>query len=245
MVLGSIETARATNDDGDVIYEVVYSNIIDDLENENGSVSSVVNTSVGNVYPNSLINMRNRVIERVGQLSSDLPRWMLSKQNNGNILGFTSAWVIAYTMPGQSEAIAYSINKNFKYELNEIDFTIDRYTLESQFTMNWDAEDQRWNVYDATSFDIYNHGTSASTTSDTADTTALTSDLVNSTTDETTFDDRSCAFIGVRNNTTDISIKTADTTFISSDNGLKDSNVSYEIADSFNSYLKFPNLTII
>ena len=34
------------------------------------------------VYPNSLINMRNQVIDTVGQVSNILPRWMLSRQVN-------------------------------------------------------------------------------------------------------------------------------------------------------------------
>jgi len=246
LVLGSISTARALNDNGDIIYEVVYSNVIDDLVNsDNRSVSKEVPSSVGNVYPNSLNNMRNRVIDKVGQLSHELPRWMLSKQKNGNILGFIPAWVIAYTLPGQSESILYNINKDFGIQLNKIDFSVDRYTLESQFTSNWNAEDQRWNVHDSTTFDIYNHGTSASITSVTSDTSSVTTDLVIPDAVETTFDKGSCVFIGARSNTTDITIKTVDTTNITADNGLKDSKLTYQVTDKFNKYLKFPNKDII
>jgi hypothetical protein len=120
LILGSIETAQALDAAGNVIYEVVYSRIIDNLVNAAGeSVSKIVNlpyaitdpgdgsTQVIQVYPNSLINMRDQVIDVVGQISTKLPLWMTSKQTNGRVLGFTPSWVICYTQPGRSAQIAY------------------------------------------------------------------------------------------------------------------------------------------
>jgi len=63
--------------------------------------------TVTTVYPNSLINMRNQVIDTVGQISNILPLWMTCKQANGDVLGFTPAWVIAYAKPGCGNQIAY------------------------------------------------------------------------------------------------------------------------------------------
>jgi len=96
------------------------------------------------VYPNSLENMRNQVIDTVGQESNILPRWMLSKQANGSVLGFTPAWVIAYTKPGQSGQIAYNIKTTFGSVLNQIDFEVDRYELDNLLTHNWDRTAQQW-----------------------------------------------------------------------------------------------------
>ena len=219
LILGEIRTAIALDDSGNILYEVVYSNIVDDLNINNISVPSVVSSHVGDVYPNSLHNMQTNIINKVGQVSSKLPRWMLSKQQDGTILGFTHAWVIAYTLPGQSDLIAYNIKTYFDGKLNKINFFIDRYVLESQSTKNWDAEDQRWYPTDNTTFDI--------------------------STAETTFDKRSCVFIGVRANKTDISIKTSDTIDISADNGIADNKTTFEITDRFNKYLMFPNRDII
>jgi hypothetical protein len=149
LVLGSIRTARALDDAGNVLYEVVYSSVIDDLVNAQGqSVSKSVtlpypinqfdSTEIATVYPNSLINMRDQVIDTVGQISKLLPRWMLSKQANGKVLGFTPAWVICYCKPGKSGQVAYNIAQQYGDQLNRVDFEVDRYELDRLLTKNWD-----------------------------------------------------------------------------------------------------------
>jgi hypothetical protein len=99
---------------------------------------------IDSVYPNSLQNMRDQVIDVVGQISNMLPRWMLSRQSDGSVLGFTPAWVIAYTKPGQSGQIAYNIQTQFRSHLNLVDFKVDRYELDNFLTKNWDREQQNW-----------------------------------------------------------------------------------------------------
>jgi hypothetical protein len=155
LVLGEIKTAQALDDAGNVIYEVVYSEVIDNLVNNAGeSVDKQVvlpfpinandSTEIDSVYPNSLQNMRDQVIDVVGQISNVLPRWMLSRQANGRVLGFTPAWVIAYTNPGQSGQIAYNIQTQFGTQLNLVDFKADRYELDNFLTKNWDRAEQHW-----------------------------------------------------------------------------------------------------
>ena len=157
LVLGEISTAQATDASGNVIYEVVYSNIIDNLVNDAGeSVSKIVNlaypiidpndgsTVLTQVYPNSLIDMRNQVIDVVGQISSSLPLWMTSKQSDGRVLGFTPAWVLCYTKPGRSRQIAYYIQSQFGEQLNKVDFKVDRYILDRELSRNWDTVTQDW-----------------------------------------------------------------------------------------------------
>jgi hypothetical protein len=133
LVLGQIEVAEARDSTGTVIYEVVYSKIIDNLVNVAGdSVSKEVtlpypinkddSTEIATVYPNSLINMRDQVIDVVGQISNVLPLWMTSAQATGEVLGFTPAWVIAYAKPGRGKQIAYYIGQDFASQLNVIDY---------------------------------------------------------------------------------------------------------------------------
>ena len=174
LVLGSIRTARALDDAGNVLYEVVYSQIVDDLVNDSGqSVSKSVtlpypvnqfdSTEIATVYPNSLINMRDQVIDTVGQISKLLPRWMLSKQANGNVLGFTPAWVICYCKPGKSGQVAYNIAQQYGDQLNRVDFEVDRYELDRLLTKNWNPMIQRWVssqppfVPNSTTFDLRLH----------------------------------------------------------------------------------------
>jgi hypothetical protein len=157
LILGSIETAQALDINGNVVYEVVYSRIIDNMVNTAGeSVSKIINlsyaitdpadgsTEITQVYPNSLVNMRDQVIDVVGQISSKLPLWMTSKQESGRVLGFTPAWVICYANPGRSKQIAYYISEYFAQQLNSVDFKVDRYVLDRTLSKNWDAETQQW-----------------------------------------------------------------------------------------------------
>lgn len=171
LILGEIKTAQAVDDNGNVIYEVVYSQIVDDLVNSSGeSVSKDVvipypinpgdSTEIDVVYPNSLINMRDQVIDTVGKVSDILPRWMLSKQTNGRVLGFVPCWVIAYTNPGKSGQIAYNIRTQFGIDqLNTIDFEVDRYELDSLLSKNWDPVTDEWipTPAETTSFDLQAH----------------------------------------------------------------------------------------
>ena len=167
LVLGSIETAQALDADGNIIYEVVYSRVVDNLVNNSGqSVGKEVtlaypinagdSTEVASVYPNSLVDMRTQVIDTVGQISNVLPRWMVSKQLNGSVLGFTPAWVIAYTKPGKSGQIKYNIETIFGNRLNLVDFEVDRYELDNLLTKNWNREEQQWipTPPEATTFDV-------------------------------------------------------------------------------------------
>jgi len=178
ITLGELKTAVAKNNNGDIIYEVVYSEVIDNLVNPQGqSVPMSIYwptpidlglgpwyTSVTNIftsyvellnqkyytsltpgfarqlYPNSLYNMRTRVGEIVGQVynSSLLPLWMTSQQANGSTLGYTQAWVICYTKPGLADSIKTNIETNWPYTLNQINFEIDRFSVNKSATYDYD-----------------------------------------------------------------------------------------------------------
>jgi hypothetical protein len=171
--LGEIDVAQAVDPiTGEVVYEVVYSKIIDNLVNNSGaSVNKIVNTpyafvdpadgstEITQVYPNSLVNMRDQVTDVVGQISSKLPLWMTSKQSDGRILGFTPAWVICYANPGHGAQIAYYIQTQFQNQLNAVDFKVDRYILDHTLSRNWDTVTQNWAPTPTlTTFDRYASG---------------------------------------------------------------------------------------
>ena len=163
LTLGEIKTAQALDLDGNVIYEVVYSEISNILTNSEGeSVSlavtldnpAVINgTTYTTVYPASLLNMQTRLINQTGQFGEVLPDWMKSKQEDGTVLGFTPAWVIAYAKPGRAKQIAYNIKEKFTGKLNTIDFTIDRYTIDRRSSQHWNYTSEEWLTGAETSFD--------------------------------------------------------------------------------------------
>ena len=149
LTLGAVEYAQARNAAGEVMYEVVYSRVIDNLVNNSGvSVDKSVtlpftiggpdSTEITTVYPNSLINMRDQVIDTVGQISPLLPAWMTSQQADGRVLGFVPAWVIAYVNPGQGARVVYNIREQFGTQLNQVDFKVDRYEIDRRMTFAWE-----------------------------------------------------------------------------------------------------------
>jgi hypothetical protein len=154
ITLGPIRTAQALDPNGEILYEVIYSEIVDNLVNNQGvSVDKSVDLAypvdvngdpINIVYPNSLDNMRDQIIDSVGQVSPALPLWMTSKQPNNQVLGFTPAWVIAYVKPGEAGRIAYNIQQNITFDLNSIDYEVDRYELDRSQTYNWNAADDQW-----------------------------------------------------------------------------------------------------
>jgi len=157
LTLGEIKTAIARDANDNIVYEVVYSQIVDNLVNASGqSVAKIEATAypivdpadgssvLNAVYPNSLINMRNQVIDTVGQISTGLPLWMTSKQANGRVLGFTPAWVIAYVKPGRGAQVAYYLDQQFGVQLNRVDFKVDRYILDRSLSLNWNTTTQDW-----------------------------------------------------------------------------------------------------
>ena len=84
--------------------------------------------------------MRNRVASILGQEQDSrlLPLWMTSQQLNGSTLGYTQAWVIAYTKPGFAETVKTNIETQWPYTLNEINFEIDRFSVDKSETYNYD-----------------------------------------------------------------------------------------------------------
>jgi len=274
LILGELKTARALDDDNNVLYEVVYSQVVDDLvNNDNVSTSKnlklpflVLDGSIqtDTVYPTSIENMREQVLNEIEQISTILPAWMLSRQEDGSILGFTPAWVLAYTLPGKSEFLAYSINQNFT-RFNEIDFIIDRYVINRKSARHWDALRQRWNNDTGVSADhalitadTIEFGADGNAVFTTADSTTITSDTTLDTTDEnivfvgqTTFD-RNPTTTDDNQVTADTILYTADS-FNVSDETTFDENClrfipnidTFGEADDFDKYLLFPDRRII
>jgi hypothetical protein len=184
ITLGELKTAVAKNNAGEIIYEVVYSEVIDNLVNPQGiSIQQQIYwprpidlglgpwyTSITDIYtsfnkdlppgyytsrtpgfarrlyPNSLYNMRNRVGQVLGQEydSRLLPLWMTSQQTDGNTLGYTQAWVICYTKPGFANIIKANIENNWDYTLNQINFEIDRFSVDKSITYDYNSITDRW-----------------------------------------------------------------------------------------------------
>jgi hypothetical protein len=156
--------------DQHIKYEVVYIDIKDENSNLLGqgpansiNLSSVIQNyyfdSQGNSYfianPNAFSNMDSAVLTNIGYANKGaLPDWMTSIQPNGIQLGFIRAVVLAYVQPGMGETIAWRL-KQRGYNLNELNFTVDRYLLDNIYSTNYDIAANAFITSTQTTFDRY------------------------------------------------------------------------------------------
>ena len=180
VVLSNMKVAYAVDDAGVTLYEVIYVDVVDDQVNnvgasiskrallpywvdENGYSLNSTNLNPDNpilyVYPNSLENMQEQIIDTVGRVERVLPLWMRCNQPDGTKLGMTRAWVITYAKPGTSARITYDIRNFIGNDFNLVDFDIDRYEIGKQATKYWDIDTASWPEVTTTTFDLYDWDT--------------------------------------------------------------------------------------
>lgn len=157
MQFGGLSTARSLNIDGTVQYEVVYANVVDTLINNAGiSVSRTMITQNHILRPNSIVNMRNEVIDRVGQVTSTaLPGWMTSKQENGKALGQINAVVLCYAKPGKGKGIAFNLARSSLIHLEQFDMTLDRYVWDNNLSKYYTAQGSEFTPSSETTLDKF------------------------------------------------------------------------------------------
>lgn len=131
--LGNVKTAIAVDSNFKPKYEVVYVEVTDSTTSNGKSPPLSINTGLpapnNVVYPNSFVNMKTEIISGIGYANQGaIPEWMLATQPNGTVLGFTYGVILAYTVPGASNLIAYRLLQS-GITFNDIDFVVDRYQL--------------------------------------------------------------------------------------------------------------------
>ncbi len=145
LYFGDYKVAIAHDDSGNILYEVVYIDIVDDLETANGiSVNSAVHNNNSNVYyPNSITNMRNRlshiIIDSMSTISvneRNLPKFMRTPQfGDYHVPGYLHVLPLCYALPGEGQKILSRI-KLSGFNFNQFDFEIDRLIIESTLGTN-------------------------------------------------------------------------------------------------------------
>jgi hypothetical protein len=168
LYFGDIKTAQVLDENDDIKYEVVYVEIKDDTKNSVGkNVNSTITakTQSGDLtlYPNNLTDMRKRIFNQIGQVNKRLPDWMIAKQADGSVLGFTNACILAYVKPGKSAAIAYRIANRAKldpsnsdyFDFKNVTFITDRYIWDTDLLANYNKETKKYLTAPATTFDVF------------------------------------------------------------------------------------------
>ena len=129
----------------------------DDEYNMDNNTIDADQTDRYRFYPNSFTNMSDQMITNITQIELEaLPLWMRSKQDDGSILGFTPAVVIAYVTPGSADEIIFNINRRSDVDLKKIEFKIDRYVWDTDMSGNWDKTlaTPAWKSSAETTFDL-------------------------------------------------------------------------------------------
>jgi len=155
---GQVRTAKAKDPvTQETVYEIIYVEIIDDLEKNGRSISQTVNlpnninskvlisydsikidsdiplvsdSDHQRVFPNSIKNMRSR-IGTVGDRDREfLPLWMRSTQDQAAFeTGFIPALPLCYCVPGAAANVIARI-KASGFDFKTIDFLADRYIID-------------------------------------------------------------------------------------------------------------------
>ena len=158
LLFGDLQVAQAKDPlTQEVLYEVIYVDVIDDYEKNSKSISQTINLNDNinskvlisydsikvdsdipfvsdrdhqRVFPNSIKNMRSR-IDAVGDRDREfLPLWMRSIQPQASFeKGFTKALTLCYANPGKSQDILARI-KAANFDFKNIDFLADRYIID-------------------------------------------------------------------------------------------------------------------
>jgi hypothetical protein len=168
--------ARALNLQNQVIYEVIYLRVLDDLENSQGqSVSSTISVTTGavgldsayqslvkdteispaatEITPNSISNMRNRIINTIGVANAGiLPAWMASVQTSGQSLGWIPAAVLAYLEPGTGQTVLNNLIKS-GFSSSDLNFVADRYVCDQNLSYVYDKTLEQYLDISVTTFD--------------------------------------------------------------------------------------------
>ena len=176
LLFGEIKTAVAVDDEFNDQYEVVYVEILDSATNADGDTAPNVidlsrlitnpylygSGSYNVAYPNAFENMSSELVNTLGyENKGALPKWMTSNQPNPNNpdqflgpLGFTRAVVLAYTVPGAADKIAYRL-RNYGFNLNSVEFDIDRYQVDNILSQYYDSTTSTWDKAAEVTFDRY------------------------------------------------------------------------------------------
>jgi hypothetical protein len=140
LFLGKPKIAIARDSTGNVLYELVYLDVIDELVNNQGiSVSPVIYSIEEEIYyPGSIDNMKRQlrllVLENRQYISINdnlRPKFMIQNLENT----YMRVVPLCYALPGKGSVILNKITAS-KFKFNQLDFEIDRLVVENSLDNN-------------------------------------------------------------------------------------------------------------
>lgn len=146
LYFGNLQVAEAKNDAGEVVYEVVYIDIVDTLSNTTSNIISVFYDNLGKPHnPASIPNMKRR-LESIQLPKGDgfvtirnneysLPLFMRTPQGSRySPANYIPLVVLCYAQPGQGSRIINRIKRS-GFNFNQFNFDVDRVVVENNSTV--------------------------------------------------------------------------------------------------------------
>ena len=111
------------------------------------------------IFPNDLTLMQVDIARAIeNTYLNSLPQWMISIQDNNQILGYTSGAPLAYLKPGTGEKALFRLKKYAPFDIKMVPFVSDRYVLNNSYTSNFDIEKRKFIPHRYTTFDLTTKG---------------------------------------------------------------------------------------
>lgn len=134
LLFGDVKIAKANDSNGNHIYDVIYVDIVDDINGAKPALS--INNKI--YYPGSIENMRSAIddyvlpdFSTVEINENSLPRFMRTVQTAGTReTGYITTAVLCYALPGQGSKIRGRIRAS-KFDFKIINFEIDRIVVQN------------------------------------------------------------------------------------------------------------------
>lgn len=122
--IADIKSGKAKDPNGNIIYEIVYAELIDSME---GSPNSSTTKNYKTIYHNTIKNIRSKLTENLTVDSFEyLPHWMKSTQDNEIITGYKLVLPLRYVKAGESDQIIFKLKNEQNFDFKSIFFQIDR-----------------------------------------------------------------------------------------------------------------------
>jgi hypothetical protein len=130
--LGKVKKAFSKDSEGNIVYELVYVEVIDKFVNND--LESISNEIVHNgitYYPPSIPNIRLELESRTEVTSARNPSFMSTVQEGSLLtIGFISYVPLCFVLPGKGDRILRKIEES-GFKFNTFDFTLDRLIVQN------------------------------------------------------------------------------------------------------------------
>jgi len=157
--------AQSLNNQGQVEYEVIYLNPVDEYTLPTGAQltgnvdvrnlgiqSTVTNQPIDYLFPASLTNMQQQLKTALTPNNRRyLPKWMTTRQPNQQILNFVPAVPLVYMKPGTGKTALYKLQQSL--QVNQLHALTDRYYWDNGLADNFDIQLGKFFADPLTTFD--------------------------------------------------------------------------------------------